>query len=125
MLISIFSVSFAFDLHPIVYAPCRVPGIDDKDPVVHVSIASVAGDVSSYVGASSDESRGTSFVGVGEGARGSNETRGKCDAGGDGSSSSSESEKDDTAPSEICIDVDMVVCKAGTSLFQAPFLTHG
>lgn len=92
---------------------------------MHVSVASVAGDVSSYVGASSDELRSTSSVGVGDGARGSTETEEKCDAVGDGSGSSSESEEDDVVPSESYLDVDTVVCKAGTSLFQAPFLTHG
>lgn len=74
---------------------------------MHVSIASVAGDVSSYVGSSFDH------------AKAGTEREDKCDDP-DRDGSNSESEEDVAAPSEVCVDVSTVVCKAGTTLFQAP-----
>lgn len=80
----------------------------------------MAGDVSSYVGSSSDELRRTTDVGAGDSAQEDAKREDKCNDP-DRDDSNSESEEDVAAPFEVCLDVDMVMCKAGTTLFQAPF----
>lgn len=83
---------------------------------MHVSVASVLGDVSSYV--RSSWSNG-SVLGEGGGTgRRDPKNEKQCDVGGSGSVVSDEED----APSEVCLPVGVVVCKAGTRLFEAPLL---
>lgn len=87
-----------------------------QDPVVHVSVASVLGDMSSYVRSSRSNGR---ILGVGDGKRRRDpESEQHCDVGG-----SRVSDEED-APSEVCLPVGVVACKAGTTLFEAPLLPH-
>lgn len=111
-----------------------------QDPVVHVSVASVLGDVSTYVTSSSKEVSGaSSATGVASDAPnkvGDGEKRqGIEDSGDDGSNDEDENDDDDDegeeeeedveAPSEICLPVSVVLCKAGTTYFEAPLLAAG
>lgn len=84
---------------------------------MHVSIASVLGDVSSYVGPSSEERRlsAPSISEVGEGVQ-------KDESGGDRPDVESSSSDEEDSPLEVCVPVGVVACKAGTTLFEAPLL---
>ncbi|CAB1108366.1 unnamed protein product [Ectocarpus sp. CCAP 1310/34] len=108
-----------------------------EEPIVHVSVASVLGDVSTYVSSSSrvpSSSSSSSSPGKGP-PRASppgvvaSEARHKVGGGKDpqedGSSSSDDDEdsssiSSDDVPSEVCLTVDVVMCKAGTTYFEAP-----
>lgn len=86
-----------------------------QDPVVHVSVASVLGDVSTYVTSSSDSAAERGEIG-----------EGIPDGGGDGSNvEEDEEEEEEEVPSELCLPVSVVLCKAGTTYFEAPLLTSG
>lgn len=94
-----------------------------QDPVVHVSVASVLGDISTYVSSSSEGAPNSvaprvagdaqKSVGVGEGEQG-------ADDSADDSSGEKGSEED--VPSEMCLPVSFVLCKAGTTYFEAPLV---
>ncbi|CAM9487822.1 unnamed protein product [Ectocarpus fasciculatus] len=111
-----------------------------EEPIVHVSVASVLGDVSSYVSSSSCVSSSSSSSssspakapprapptgavaskarhkeGGGEGTQDDDSSSSSSDDEEDSSSSSS-----DEVPSEVCLPVDVVMCKAGTTYFEAP-----
>lgn len=93
---------------------------------MHVSVASVLGDISSYVSSSSE----------GEGAPSSSATRAASDeresaGGGEGrqgadesGQESSDKEDEEDIPSKICLPVSVVLCKAGTTCFEAPLAGH-
>lgn len=87
--------------------------------MVHVSVASVLGDVSSYVGSSSsgaeDSAPVTSTDSNGKRKQADSRKRQEVE------SSSSDGEEEDS-PNEVCVHVSAVACKAGTTLFEAPLL---
>lgn len=80
-----------------------------------MSVASVLGDVSSYVG-SSERIDGSSVTGWGGSPDdASSEERGR---GGD------DRDDEEEMPSEVYLPVGVVSCKAGTTLFDAPLLPN-
>lgn len=89
--------------------------------MVHVSVASVLGDMSSYVGSSSSEAEGCAPVKKTgrSGKRKEANSRERLEVE---SSSSDEEEEEEDSPDEVCVHVGAVACKAGTSLFEAPLL---
>lgn len=86
--------------------------------MVHVSVASVLGDVSSYVGSSCGAVDVAPFKKADRSGK-----RKQADSGErhEVESSSGDDEEDDF-PVEVCINVGTVACKAGTTLFDAPLL---
>lgn len=98
--------------------PFCTSNIHAQDPVVHVSVASVAGDMTEFAGSFIDQLRSTKGS---TGARPGTHEEEKSEGDGSGDSSESENEEEQV-PSEVCVDVDMVVCKAGTTVFHAPLL---
>lgn len=108
---------------PIERAPrLRAPRLT-QDPVVHVSVASVLGDVSTYVGSSSEGAPSPLAARVASGAPKSAGV-GEGSLGGDDSvdDSSGEEKDEEDVPSEICLPVSAVLCKAGTTCFEAPLV---
>lgn len=87
---------------------------------MHVSVASVLGDVSSYVGSSSgavDCAPLKKADRSGERKQADSGERHEVE-----SSSSGDDDEDDNSPDEVCVTVSTVACKAGTTLFDAPLL---
>lgn len=88
-----------------------------QDPVIHISVASMLGDVSSYVGSSRDGVGHLAVEGLSrENVKGANSEgrhgEGKSSADGEG------------LPPAVCLPVEMVACKAGTTIFEAPLIGH-
>ena len=101
---------------------------------MHVSVASVLGDVSPYVSSSSEgqaapTSPSTRRAASDErkSASGVEGRQGADDIGDEESSDEEDGEEEEEemdVPSEICLPVGVVLCKAGTTCFEAP-LTAG
>lgn len=86
-----------------------------QDPVLHVSVASVLGDVSDLVNSSAvtaESSTNSGEVGDREGSDNTDKKRRDSD--------SEQEDEEGEAPVEVMTAVDSVVCKAGMSLFEVP-----
>lgn len=91
-----------------------------QDPVLHVSVASVLGDVSDFLispAVTAKSSTDSGEVGDREGSDNADRKRRDSD-----SEQEDEGEEEDEgeAPAEVMLAVDSVVCKAGATLFQVP-----
>ncbi|CAM9517087.1 unnamed protein product [Scytosiphon promiscuus] len=94
-----------------------------EDPVLHVSVASVLGDVSAYVGSSCGQEAGPLPPGFGGGSAGARtRDRGEMPRDTADSSDDTDDDEDEDVPSEICLSVGAVLCKAGTTYYEAPLL---